>query len=199
VEVCFNRAATVESILAAQADVVVLATGAQARRPDIAGIDLPFVLEGREVLLGQKVSGDRIVLVAMEDHMQPLTIAGFLADQGKRVRMIYQTPAIAPLVGKYSIGASMAKLSRAGVEVRVMERVERIEAGRILTRNVYSGVEHVLHDFDSVVLACGGVADDGLYRALKTRLPEVHVLGDAYAPRRISFATRQAYNLAKLI
>jgi pyruvate/2-oxoglutarate dehydrogenase complex dihydrolipoamide dehydrogenase (E3) component len=178
---------------------VVLATGAQARRPDIAGIDLPFVLEGREVLLGQKVSGDRIVLVAMEDHMQPLTIAGFLADQGKRVRMIYQTPAIAPLVGKYSIGASMAKLSRAGVEVRVMERVERIEAGRILTRNVYSGVEHVLHaSTRSCWLAAAWPTMDSTAPS-RPLLPEVHVLGDAYAPRRISFATRQAYNLAKLI
>jgi NADH dehydrogenase FAD-containing subunit len=128
-----------------------------------------------------------------------LTIASFLADQGKRVRIIYQTPAIAPLVGKYSIGASMAKLSSAGVEVRVMERVERIERGRIVTRNIYSGVEQELRDFDSVVLACGGVAEDTLYRSLKSRLPAVHILGDAYAPRRISFATRQAYNLAKVI
>jgi 2,4-dienoyl-CoA reductase-like NADH-dependent reductase (Old Yellow Enzyme family)/thioredoxin reductase len=199
VEVCLNRAATVESILAAQADVVVLATGAQPRRPEIHGIELPFVLEGRDVMLGRKTAGERVVLLAMEDHMQPLTIASFLADQGKRVRMVYQTPAIAPLVGKYSIGASMAKLSRAGVEVRVMEKVERIEVGRVLTRNVYSGMESELRDFDSVVLACGGVADDGLYRSLKVHLPEVHVLGDAYAPRRISFATRQAYNLAKVI
>ena len=199
VEVRLNHNATEESILAAQTDVVVLATGAQARRPAIEGIALPFVLEGREVMLGKQNAGERVVLVAMEDHMQPLTIASFLVDQGKRVRIVYQTPAVAPLVGKYSIGASMAKLSSAGVEVRVMERVERIESGRILTRNIYSGVEQELRDFDSVVLACGGVADDGLYRSLKSRLPEVHILGDAYAPRRISFATRQAYNLAKVI
>ena len=47
------------------------------------------------------------------------------------------------------------------------------------------------------MLACGSVSDSALYDELKRRLPEVHVLGDAYAPRRLVFATRQAYALAE--
>jgi 2,4-dienoyl-CoA reductase-like NADH-dependent reductase (Old Yellow Enzyme family) len=199
VDVRLGREASVDTVLAARPDVVVLATGAAPRKPDIEGIHLPFVLEGRDVMLGLKAAGERVVLIAMEDHMQPLTVASYLVDQGRQLRILYPTPAIAPLVGKYSIGASLAKLSRAGAEIRVMERVERIEAGRIVIRNVYSGVEREVCDFDSVVLACGGVAEDGLYRALQGSVPELHLLGDAYAPRRISFATRQAYHLTKTI
>ena len=49
---------------------------------------------------------------------------------------------------------------------------------------------------DAVVLACGSEAEAGLADALRAELggggPAIHVLGDAYAPRRISFATRQA-------
>ena len=45
---------------------------------------------------------------------------------------------------------------------------------------------------DSVVLACGSEAETELVDALRPLLADVHVLGDAYAPRRISFATRQA-------
>jgi hypothetical protein len=49
-----------------------------------------------------------------------------------------------------------------------------------------------------VVLACGGEAESAL--ALQLRgLVEVRVLGDAYAPRRMSWATRQAYELAARI
>ena len=50
-----------------------------------------------------------------------------------------------------------------------------------------------------MVLACGSVPADGLFLALKHRHPDVHLLGDAYAPRRVVFATRQAWALAAVI
>ena len=100
------------------------------------------------------------------------------------------------MVGKYSVGASLARLSAGGAEVKVMERVAEIDGDRVVTRNSYSGLEQSYSGFDSVVLACGGDADSALYDELAATGAEVHVLGDAYAPRRISFATRQAYALA---
>lgn len=181
-------------------DTVAVATGSIPRGHEAPGAHLPFVLEGRDVMNGTALAGQRVVVIAMEDHMQPLIIAGFLVEQGKDVQLIYQTPAIAPLVGKYSIGAPLAKITAAGARVRVMERVTRIEQGRLETTNVYSGAAGEITDFDSVVLACGGTSDDGLYHELKGRLQDLnvdlHILGDAYAPRRIWFATRQAYALA---
>ena len=47
------------------------------------------------------------------------------------------------------------------------------------------------------MLACGSESDSRLFDELHGQLPEVHVLGDAYAPRRVVFATRQAYALAE--
>lgn len=198
VDLVLGREATVERIRAAQPDVVALATGAVSRRPEIPGIDGPGVVDGREVMLGRAAAGRRVAVVAMEDHMQPLTIAGYVVDQGAQVTLFYPTPAIAPLVGKYSIGAPLAKLS-AAAEIRVLERVARIDGDRLTTQNIYTGVERHYTGFDTVVLACGGTADDFLYRQLRDEPFEVHVLGDAYAPRRISFATRQAYALATRI
>jgi 2,4-dienoyl-CoA reductase-like NADH-dependent reductase (Old Yellow Enzyme family) len=199
VDVRLNTAATADAVRSAGVEVVAVATGAAPHRPDIPGIDLPFVLEGRDVLLGDVTAAGRVVVIAMEDHMQPLTIAGHIAEQGADVLVLYPTPAVAPLVGKYSIGAPLAKLTAAGGQVRVMERVVAIEPGLVRTRNVYSGVESEHAGVDQVVLACGGTAESELFLALHGTLPEVHVLGDAYAPRRISFATRQAYELAARI
>jgi hypothetical protein len=138
-----------------------------------------------------------VLVIAMEDHMQPLTVAGHLVDLGREVTVLYPTPAIAPLVGKYSIGAPLAKLSAAGARVEVMERVAVIEPDRVVSRNIYSGAAREHTGYDSVVLACGGESDSTLYDALRGRVPELHILGDAYAPRRISFATRQSYELAR--
>lgn len=50
---------------------------------------------------------------------------------------------------------------------------------------------------DSVVLACGAVSEDALFHQLRGRHPNVHLIGDAYAPRRVSFVTRQAWALAR--
>jgi 2,4-dienoyl-CoA reductase-like NADH-dependent reductase (Old Yellow Enzyme family)/thioredoxin reductase len=197
VDVKLGHEAVADAVADAGFDVVAVATGARARRPPIPGVDQPFVVEGREVMLGRAQVGRKVLVVAMEDHMQPLTIAGHLTDLGRDVTVLYQTPAIAPLVGRYSIGAPLAKLSAAGARVEVMERVAGIEPGHVVSRNVYSGAERVHAGYDSVVLACGGEADAALHTALRGRVPELHVLGDAYAPRRISFATRQAYELAR--
>jgi len=56
-----------------------------------------------------------------------------------------------------------------------------------------------VEDFDSVVLACGGESNTGLYTSLTGKVGSLHLLGDAFAPRRIWFATRQAYELAQQI
>jgi len=197
VDVRLGAGVTAESVLAGAHDVVAIATGARPRRPDALPAGTPGVVEGRDVLLGSVDVGERVLVVAEEDHLQPLTIAGHLCDLGRQVTVVYSSPAIAPTVGRYSIGAPLAKLSAAGAELVVAERVVGFEAGSVTTLNTYSGAERARDGFDSVVLACGGEAETGLYDELHGRLPEVHVLGDAYAPRRMSFATRQAYELAR--
>ena len=49
------------------------------------------------------------------------------------------------------------------------------------------------------MLACGAQSEDGLFRSVKHAHPAVHLLGDAFAPRRMVFATRQAWELARLV
>jgi hypothetical protein len=93
----------------------------------------------------------------------------------------------------------MAQLDGAGVRIIPMTRVTAIEPGRVTVANIYSGRPWVIDDAETVVLACGSIPYDGLFRALKPLIPEVHILGDAYAPRRVVFATRQAWELARTL
>ena len=199
VELRLGLAASSDDVLAEAPDVVAVATGARPRWPDAVPAGTPGVVEGRDVLLGRVDVGERVLVVAEEDHMQPLTVAGHLCDLGHRVTAVWSSPAVAPAVGRYSIGAPLAKLSAAGAELVVAERVVDVRDGRVTTRSTYSETQRVRPGFDTVVLACGGEAETGLYDAVRGRRAEVHVLGDAYAPRRMSFATRQAYELARLL
>jgi NADPH-dependent 2,4-dienoyl-CoA reductase/sulfur reductase-like enzyme len=191
-----GRSATADDVVGFGADAVVIATGADPRIPDVPGAELGHSV--RDVLTGRVETGARVVLIAGTDHAEPLLGADFLASRGASVRVIYPGPALAPLVGKYSIGGYAARLFQAGVEFVPMQRLVRIEPGAVHTADVYAGTP-AAYEADSVVLACGGLARTELHAALAGRVPELHLLGDAWAPRRLTIATRQAWELGRLL
>lgn len=199
VRVRLHKRAEAEDVLALDVDTVAVATGATAHRPPIDGVHLDRVSDIRDVLVGAADVGRRVAVVARDDHLPPLSVADHLSERGHDVTVVYATAGPAPLLGRYIVGGLLGRLSSRGVSFRFMEEVTGIEADRIRVRNVYSHQSAELGGFDSVVLACGGESDSGLYDRLRGRLPHVHILGDAYAPRRLVFATRQAYALAKAL
>ena len=190
---------TADDVLARDAHVVAIATGAGPRRPAVPGAVAPHVAEIREVLAGTVEVGKRVLVVAQDDHVAPLSVADHLAERGHRVVVVYATHQPAPLLGRYIIGGILGRLDAADVRFVFMEEVVRIDRHTTTTRNVYSGKERTLGEFDSVVLACGSVSDSALYDELRGRHRDLHILGDAYAPRRLVFATRQAWALAQQI
>jgi hypothetical protein len=204
VRVELGREATAEDVIAFGADVVVLATGARARVPDIAGVGealrartegrgAPRVVQLRDVLEGA-ATGDRVLLAIGEDHAAPLLGAAHLARQGARLTIAYPGPQLAPLVGRYSIGGYVEPLFEAGARFHPMQRLVSIAPA--VTADVYAGTR-TEHDVDTVVLAYGGTPRTELQQALDGRVAELHVIGDAWAPRRLTVATRQAWELGR--
>ena len=74
-----------------------------------------------------------------------------------------------------------------------LARLVAIAGEALEVEHAYSGRRYTLGPFDSVVLACGATPRDALFGELKHRHPDVRLIGDAYAPRRMVFATRQAW------
>ena len=196
VDIDLGRLADADQVLQADADIVAVATGARARRPDVPGIDLPHVSTGTDIVSGGSVDG-HVLVVSEDDRLAPLAVADHLAADGNRVTLMYRSTAPSPLVGKYTIGAVLARLDEAGVATIPMTRLVSVEPGRVTVANAYSGRRWTLEDVDSVVLACGAIPVDDLYLEVKSSRTDVHLLGDAFAPRRVVFATRQAYELAR--
>lgn len=204
VKVAYRHAATKAEIESAGFDVVAVATGSTRRIPDIPGVYGDNVADIRDVLNGDAAVGKQVLIVAQDDHMPPLSLADFLTDRGHDVTVVYATQVAGQLLGRYIVGAILGRLDEKGVQYRFMEDVVEITPTGVVTRNVYSVRTYQVDGFDSVVLACGGIRDADLYESLEDGPAaegerEVHILGDAYAPRRLVFATRQAYALAKLI
>jgi hypothetical protein len=150
-----------------------------------------------QLLRGEVETGQDVAVIVQEDHVAPLALGDLLGRQGRRVTLFIQTNGPAPLVSRYSIGTLLGRLSDAGVRLVFNEAVTAIDLPSIRTRHVYSQREAVHEGFDSVVLACGALPQSDLHAAIEEKRADVHLLGDAYAPRRIVFATQQGYALAK--
>jgi len=178
---------------------IAFATGAVERVPAIRGVESPRVLLSRDVLEGTVTAGRSVAVVAEDDHMPPLAVAEFLAAHGSDVTVFYSTQTPAPLLGRYIAGSAIGRVDSLGVRIRTMEEVVGIEEDRVLVRHIYSGRQETVGGFDSVVLSCGGVSDSTAFDLVSAARDDVHVLGDAYAPRRLVFATRQAIAVAELL
>ncbi|HQV56901.1 MAG TPA: NAD(P)-binding protein, partial [Ilumatobacteraceae bacterium] len=110
VDIRVDTEATVESVLAAQADVIGVVTGSLPRLPPIAGINGPRVATMGAVINGLARAGHRVALIVEDDGPAPPSFADHLAGLGHDVTFIAQSNQVAPLVGKYSIGSMLARL-----------------------------------------------------------------------------------------
>lgn len=197
VAVELDRRASVADVRAAGAGVVVIATGTRSHRPPLNGVET--ALDIRDILNGRVEPGRRVLIVAQDDHLPPLSLADQLSEREHDVTLVYATGTPGQLLGRYILGGILSRLRRRGVVFRHFEEVTAIGPHRATVRDVYSGFIRDLGGFDTIALACGGVSDAELYDDLRGQLSKLHVLGDAYAPRRLVTATRQAYALAKAL
>ena len=53
-----------------------------------------------------------------------------------------------------------------------------------------------LNGFDTIVLAVGSKSDDRIYKELKGKVAQLHILGDAVQPREIVDALYEAEEIA---
>lgn len=199
VEIRLGHRASADDVAVAGADVVAIATGATPYRPPIPGIEQPHVLTADRVLDGAVTVGSKVAVIARDDHLPPLTVADTLSRQGHEVTVVYGAAQPGQALGRYILGGILARLHRQHVGFRQLEEAVAVLPDGLRVRHVYTFEEQNLTGFDSVVLACGGESDAWLYDELQGRLPELHVLGDAFAPRRLTYATRQAAALAELL
>lgn len=95
--------------MSAAPDVVAVATGARPHRPAIPGVDGDGVLEIRDVLRGTVTAGQRVLVLAQEDHM-PFSVADHLSASGHDLTLTYATTGPAPLLGRYIVRGILARL-----------------------------------------------------------------------------------------
>ena len=198
-----GKAATAAAVLGFGADAVIVATGAVASTSgfsianpavnELPGVRQDNVITGWDVLDGSKPIGKRVVVIDDDGSRQASGIVEVLLEKGHDVELVTRFNSLFPstfynLDQAYIYGRVFGK----GLRYQLNSWVSEIEGGVVRTFNLYSGQEGSL-EADTVVLAYGPKANDGLYLELKGQVAELHRIGDCVAPRKIDHAIYEGY------
>ena len=188
VELLLGNEVGADELVAFGADVVVVATGGVPVVPDVPGIGSASVVGALAVLEGAEV-GERVVVVGgLDKHLGPPTVAELLADRGSAVELVSEQFDFAQGVEDGTRIPLRKRLADKAVVVSMLHALVRVEPEGPVVVDRLTGIERRV-DGATVVVACGTAPDDRLARELEGRVPEVHVIGDALAPRRMMHAT----------
>jgi 2,4-dienoyl-CoA reductase (NADPH2) len=222
VEIKVGRRLGPDEIVALSPDVVVVATGARPIDVDLPGAEASHVpvVQAWDVLTGEAQTGERVVVlgggatgaetalfIARQGAMDARTAAFLLVHEAEPEALIRELSArgtaqvsLVELQGKIGkdIGPSTRWnvkewLDRSGVEQLTETEALRLTPEGVVVRH---GTEERLVPADTVVIAVGSRPDASLVEALRGRVPEVRVIGDAKAVRRALDATAEAHAVA---
>lgn len=200
VEIQLNHAGTVENVLDFAPDAVVVATGSTARRLDIPGTDLPFVVTAREALEGTAEIGERVLFIDEHHHQEGLSVAEALAERGHNVEVISRLWTVGEEIDGTMRPDLYARLDNLGVQTIPVTNAKEInEQKTVLVEHYLSHREWEMGPYDTVVVAAKGVANDSLWKELKGKVPELHLIGDAVAARSLNHALLEGTRVARQI
>jgi NADPH-dependent 2,4-dienoyl-CoA reductase/sulfur reductase-like enzyme len=167
-------------------DAVIVATGSAPITLDVPGADGENVCIATDVLNGQKVEGERVVVVG--GGLVGCETAQYLAAQGKRVAVIEMLDQIGADILITTRSAVVQKLKENAVRTDVNTKaVEVTPEGVVVEKN---GSKETFAA-DAVVSAVGLKARSELADKLKGLVDEVHVVGDCVSPRKIRDAIHE--------
>jgi 2,4-dienoyl-CoA reductase-like NADH-dependent reductase (Old Yellow Enzyme family)/NADPH-dependent 2,4-dienoyl-CoA reductase/sulfur reductase-like enzyme len=180
-------------------DAVVVATGSEPFIPTLPGVDSSHVTNAVAVLRGEARLGHSVLVIAgLEDHVVPLAIADLLATRGHEVRLAAETVTIGAGVERRTQLVLLKRLLEKGVVLLPMTSVTGIYDRSVSTFHTLTAAAGQIEDVDSIVIAMGGRAVDGLADALAERA-SVHLIGDSLAPRRLVHAVLDGARIGRAI
>lgn len=195
VEIRLGVAADAGLVLSAAPDVVVVATGARAHRPDLPGME--SATSAWDVLIGKAPEGRRVLVIDEEYGHQAPSAASYLLERAREVEIVTSERTMAGFLGATSAPPVFERFFAKGGVLHCNLRTLGIEGRRAIVRNVWSDRESDLGPFDAFVYAYGGEAVSGLERELAGKVKRVEAIGDCFAPRTLQHAILEGHSLAR--
>lgn len=123
--------------------------------------------------------GQKVLLFDANGWHKGVSVAEFLVDKGKQVEIATPFPTPGMYLGLSHQGQLHGRLHARGI-VRSTGRVlAGIQGNTVSLLNPISMETETRESVDTLVYASANTACDELYKALKDKVKEVHVIGDA--------------------
>lgn len=182
-QIAMETRVTRDMVEAGQPDTVIVATGAQAFRPDIDGIDEAHVIDAWQALQGQANIGGRVVIADWRCDWVGLGLAEKLAKDGCSVRLVSTGHVAGEMIPRYMRDLWLGEMHKLGVELIPMARLFGVDEDTVYFQHIASYEPVICEDVDTVILAQGTQPVTELETSLDGWQGTVHVIGDALAAR----------------
>lgn len=177
-------------------EVVVVATGARPRRPDLELVGEPAVLDAWQVIGDEAVPPGRVVVADWRCDWIGMGVAELLARRGHRVTLAVDGYMPGQRVQQYVRDVMLAAAHRAGVDVIPTVRVFGADESSVFLQHTLTGEPVIVGDVAALVLAQGHEPVDDLLHGLAGYDGEVRAIGDCLAPRTVEEAVLEGLVVA---
>jgi 2,4-dienoyl-CoA reductase-like NADH-dependent reductase (Old Yellow Enzyme family)/thioredoxin reductase len=193
-EVLTGRAVDKALVSDIRPDLLVWATGAHQKMPDIQGLDSQYVMTSLEYFSGTKtVKGSRVLVIGA--GRAGLEIAEKLGMEGLDVTATKRTDPIGSMMEMITKKLTLMRID--GMKnVTLMPRttVKEFETDRVVVEK--DGETMALEPFETVICASGMLSAPGPEPAIEQAVAAVEVIGDAEKVMDIYTAVHAGYALA---
>jgi hypothetical protein len=204
VQLRLGHRADAQAVLAAGADSVVLALGAEPAATRFPGGGIGLTME--QALAAGDALPPRI---AVQDTLGSFAIAGFiewLAETGRQVSVIAPTGTPGWQVNIYSSFAWRHRLKQRGVRILALQAVQAWDgAGSATLVDLSTGALRSCTEFDAVVAPTHATPRDALAAELRAMMagrnaaPELRLVGDCASPRSALEAVFEGHEAGRAV
>ena len=172
-------------------DVVICATGSLPIIPKIPGVEKPIAVDCLSAINGAKPVGKKVVVIG--GGLVGTETALDLAENGHSVTLVEMLPKIMKDVAVTDFLAYSERIAKTDMRVLTETRLEEVldNGARVSSKKG----EEIL-EANTVILALGLKAEQGIYNELLAAGKEVYLAGDAVKAGKIFDAIHTAYRVA---
>ena len=197
VDVHLNQTVTAGLVKEESPDIVILATGARQKLPEIENIESQYHINSFEFFEQTKqVKGDRVLVLGA--GMVGMEVAEMLLSMEKEVVACRRSDIIASDMDPITKKLMMKRISD-NPKLKLMPSTKLMAFTSEGVRTIHKGVEVILEPFDTIVNCTGVESENVLAESLKEFEGKMYIIGDAAEPSNIEAGYHQGLSIGSRV